>query len=499
MRTPDERKGRTALPEETNDPAQVAAFVVLAEQGERLEPNNAFFPAMVAWGQFAGRRDDAATQAWLRAGTKPVFDEHDTEEITARWELNRAMNHGMETGAISRMFTQGAITYPHFAVLRSVARMASYTAWQRERRGDREGGFVIRRASRQVGQTIQYTSKSHISPVGEAMVQITSNRATETERLIKNPYKDPDSDKRWSDEKNVRYAGYLRSIGHPDEATAFMGAVAERERLQALRNAVSSQTYWGLDKKTFQWLGMWSVGYLLLAGVLFCLVFAGLFKLVYRFSPRLQNGEPLQASARWGVATGLTLPVVAGLVALSSIGLWLEPQVGMIAGFVVAALALVAPPVLLRLGWRGWGHGLLVAGATLVALAALVATGAACYLPAKSITDSFGYHGAGGMPTDAAAQAVEQTVVPVIIGLCVASVPLSLLALFGVFSKMLRVPFAAGVTRGMRAMAVPLAALLLLLWVGAFSVTLRHETAAIREMRAMVSVGEMQYLRSLGK
>ncbi|MBC8142812.1 MAG: hypothetical protein H7Y38_15415, partial [Armatimonadetes bacterium] len=70
-------------------------------------------------------------------------------------------------------------------------------------------------------------------------------------------------------------------------------------------------------------------------------------------------------------------------------------------------------------------------------------------------------------------------------------------ALFGVFSKILRVPFAAGVTRGMRAMAVPLAAVLTLLWAGAFLLALRHENAAIREMETMNRVGEIQHLKTV--
>ena len=88
---------------EISDPVAVARFVALAEQGETLEPENAFFPVMVAVGEFARKSDAAATSAWIRAGQKPIWNSHDNDEIMARWQLDRALNNGLETGAISRI------------------------------------------------------------------------------------------------------------------------------------------------------------------------------------------------------------------------------------------------------------------------------------------------------------------------------------------------------------------------------------------------------------
>ena len=51
-------------------------------------------------------------------------------------------------------------------------------------------------------------------------------------------------------------------------------------------------------------------------------------------------------------------------------------------------------------------------------------------------------------------------------------------------------PVAAGVTRGMRAMAVPLAYVLLLAWGGCLLTTLRHETRAIHEVERVTQIGE---------
>ncbi|MBC8142317.1 MAG: hypothetical protein H7Y38_12845, partial [Armatimonadetes bacterium] len=106
--TDAERKERDSKnfylhPTVENDPVAVARFVALAEQGEQLEPRNAFFPVMAAWGRFAARQDDAARAAWLRAAQKPLWDSHDTEPVAARWELSTAMNNGVEAGYVSRI------------------------------------------------------------------------------------------------------------------------------------------------------------------------------------------------------------------------------------------------------------------------------------------------------------------------------------------------------------------------------------------------------------
>ena len=499
--TDAERQARKIEPRkaEASDPVAVARFVALAAQGESLEPQNAFFPVMRALAEFARQNDAVATAAWIRAGQKPTWDSHDNDEITARWQLDRALNGGSEAGAISRIATWAQIPFPQYAMLRSSARMASYCAWQKELAGDKAGGFVIRRASRQIGQTLQATSQSFFgNMVGGAIVRVATSRASALEGMTENPYKGkPDANKHWTDEKTAIYVASLRANSHTDEATAFTQAVAETERLHAVWYRANPETYYGFENKTRQFVAAWVADFLLLAGVLFSLVFAGIFKLVYRFSPRLQKGEALQPSARWGVTLGLALPVIAGAIALGTISLLLAPDAAVLVGFAVAVATIAVPPFLMRLGWRGFAHGLLVMLGTWASLAALVGAGYICFTSARTVIETFNMMTSLGDTNDAAWGSAVRTATPWIIGLCVLSVPLGLLALFGVFSKILRVPFAAGVTRGMRSMAVPLAAFLTLLWAGAFVVTLRHENAAIREIETMNRVGEIQYLRTV--
>ncbi|MBC7806971.1 MAG: hypothetical protein H7145_12560, partial [Akkermansiaceae bacterium] len=405
------------------------------------------------------------------------------------------INDGSEIGAMSRMGSMAGILFPQYAGMRASARMAAVMAMQAEQAGNKEAGFAIRRASRQIGQNMQMNSKSYIGNlVGGGITSLAVSRAGGAESR-KNPYSGNKSSERWAKERQARYVDYLRSIGHPEEATAFTAAVVHTDFLKSLFKRANARTYWGFEGRTFQLFGAWSANLLLIAGVLFCLVFAGIFKLVYNFSPRLQKSEPLQKSAKWGLSVGLLFPLIAGAVVLSTVGLWVEQDQAAMIAFGVGAICLVVPSLLLRLSGREVGHGVLVMVATWVSLAALVGAGIACMLLARGVLSMMGmFTSPSG---DDSGVNMMKMVTPWALGAMVLSVPLGLLTLFGVFSRMLRVPFAAGVTRGMRAMAVPLACVLTLAWSGTLLYTLRHERAAIVEMEQMATMGEMQYLKKI--
>src|SRR5579862_8845938 len=62
-------------------PEQLAAFDRDASSGERLEPNNAYFPIMRAVGLFAARRDKDALAEILRAGSDSSWHEYWNDEL----------------------------------------------------------------------------------------------------------------------------------------------------------------------------------------------------------------------------------------------------------------------------------------------------------------------------------------------------------------------------------------------------------------------------------
>ena len=172
-------------PQEYKPFSNAARVVVLAAEAEAVEPQNGFFPAMAAVALFALREDDKAVAAWVRAGNAPDWNDYTERDATARWKLLRALHGNRETGSVMRMSTTaGGIMFPHYAKLR----MAAVTAMQAEIAGNANEGLRIRRATRQVGESLQKQNGSMVGNiVGSAVVSLSAARAGGAEAL-ENPY-----------------------------------------------------------------------------------------------------------------------------------------------------------------------------------------------------------------------------------------------------------------------------------------------------------------------
>jgi hypothetical protein len=490
-------------PATPSDPATVAQFVALAEQGERVAPTNAFFPVMAAIGNFARHRDAEAAAAWKRAGAKPDWDDYTLLEMNAKWRLQIERNGGSEVGFLPRAASYTATLFPHYSAVRASARMATVKAFEAEQTGDSAEGIALRGATRHIGAAMMANSSTDIGAlVGRAVTAIAGSRPGGAEPIDTGSYTQAEKDaNRPQKDREAKYIAYLRSAEHPEEAAAFAAASRDGDAVKAIFKDGMERTYMGFGEKTFRLMACWYGCVLLLAGVLSSLMFAGIFKLIYKFSPRLQKSEPLQTSARWGVMLGLTLPCPAGLAALTgteywtdnSLEIWITPDVLCGAVFGIALLLLVVPPIACRLSGRSIGHGLLVLLGTVGTLALMGAVGAATwFMFAGPVGAASLLQGLSAAPPDGETTPMNTWAIllPMIISLVMLSLPVVLLAVFAGISRMLRVPVAAGVTRGMRAMAVPLACVLLLGWGVYLLATLKHENAAIAEMKRTGTIGE---------
>ncbi|MBC7806572.1 MAG: hypothetical protein H7145_10515 [Akkermansiaceae bacterium] len=481
-------------PKASSDPAAVAEFVAIAEQGERVAPTNAFFSCMVAVGNFARRHDAEATAAWKRAGSKPDWDDYALPEMNAKWKLQIARNGGGEVGFMPRTASSAAILFPHFTVVRAAARMATVKAFEAELAGNREEGIALRGATRRLGAVLMTRNQIAVGVlVGRAVTAIAMYRPGGAEDVDTPSYTQAERDaNRSGKDREAKYVAYLQSAGHPEEAVAFAAASRDGEAVKTIIKDGMSRTYMGFGDKTFRLLACWYGDILLLAGVLSSLTFAGIFKLIYKFSPRLQKSEPLQTSARWGMMLGLALPC---LVAIAALAAPVAPDIVCGGVLLAAALLLVVPPVACRLSGKSISHGLLVLLGTVGALAVIVSVGAVTWHmfagPIGAVAMIQGL--SGGDPEGDGGSGTKNIwgiLLPVLLSSVMLSLPVVLLAAFAGFSRMLRIPVAAGVTRGMRAMAVPLACVLLLGWGVCLVSTLKHENAAVAEMKQIGRMGE---------
>lgn len=499
-----QRMKNPAKPEKMSDPVAVAKFVAIAEQGERVAPTNAFFSCMVAAGNFARRQDGDGTAAWKRAGAKPDWYDYSLEEMNAKSKLLIERNGGSEVGFLPRAASSAAILLPHFTVIRGSARMATVKAVESELAGNRDEGVALRGATRHIGAAMMIRSETLIGVfVGRTVTALSESRPGGAEAVERLPYTQAEKESnRPAKDREAKYVAYLQSIGHSEEAVAFAAASRDGDVIKKIAKGGMRGTYMGFGDKTFRLMACWYADILLLAGVLFSLTFAGIFKLIYKFSPRLQKSEPLQTSARWGVMLGLALPTLGVIVSLittegsvgNSLDIWGPFGIVHIATILLSAFLLVLPPIIGRFPAKSIGHGLIVMVGTLGTLAIVGVVGVATWHmfagPIGAVTILHGLSGGDPEGESGVTKNLWGILLPIIISVVMLSLPIVLLAVFASFSRMLRIPVASGVTRGMRAMAVPLACVMLLGWGACLVSTLRQENAAIAELKQFGKVGE---------
>ena len=206
-----------------------AAFDRAAAQGERLDPDNAFFPMMRAIGLFDAKRDAEGIAAVLRAGGKTRFEYYTREELDATGTLYRYA-YGSNS-ALMRRSLYGTLSMPHLGLLRAVARLTAYKAEQEEQAGRTQEGLALRHAMMQCGVRIREQGDLIGTLVGTSVVSIQMNRPGCAPVVV------PASGRTASqgaDAYRDRYLSYLHKIGAEDEARWFAQVYAANRPLRSL-------------------------------------------------------------------------------------------------------------------------------------------------------------------------------------------------------------------------------------------------------------------------
>lgn len=467
-------------------PALLAAFDADAAQGERLDPDNAYFPFLRAVGLFAAHRDAEGLATVQRAGEKSTWREYVGDETDGSLRLaDAAYGH---SPTLSRVAIWAAALYPQYAALRGVARIAIAKAVQEEQAGHAEQGMAIRRAVMHSGGLMRAQSSAYIGNlVGIAIAAIATARPGGAPMPGNEPGAKMSSEER-SRLRLQEFEDYARRLGHPEVARE---AQTEADAGRDARVIGSI----GLDRSAFGMAQMtriivwWAAGLLSLANAVWLLILgvlaAGLSRL-----PSVRDGLPLSRPARAGVAAALVGTALVMLRAFSSGEGWTFWPLFLV-GPIVAAIAIVFTLRLLRASpddramWRRGGVQFAQAfGVTLVAL--LVLGGLSSWLGrglggyADSLRELSGDGGAIGT---AAPQAQETQVTAMISGLLV---PLLLLVILSIAGRVRRVPVSVALVRGFRGAGVTLACLLLIGYGALVLGTLRQERAADDGLRQMV-------------
>ena len=462
-----------------NAPADLAAFDADAAAGERLDPDNAYFPLMRAVGLFAAFRDAEGLAAFRRASIKPSWREYCVDEVEARWRLHEEAFD--DPGALGRVSIAASLLLPQYSQLRALARLILVKAVQQEAAGHREEALQLREALRQCGDLMRAQSTYVIGAlVGNAICDIATDR---TGGMTQGAPPDPVSDRQMWQQLDA-YHAYATRLGHPEFAARARAEAAAGRQVSAIMRMDDPGRLQQLDQPFLDLTRWWLAGIAVLSNVLWLLLFGGTAAGLARAGRA--EGRPawdwVASLGRVGAVCGLLLLTVFVVVLIANLWTFIvqEPRWQVWAGSLVLLLvsALVVLAVFRALfrmpGSRPqsilWALGLLLlAGAGLSGLwhVALWQSGGL-----TEITDALTPL---GLPSwnghDARSQ---QQMVGWLALAAVSAAPLLLLLVSGLVAARQAAPLARWV-RGFASAALPLACLLLLVWGGLLLGTVRQE------------------------
>lgn len=149
---------------------QLETFMEVAKLGEQLDADNAYFPAMLAVGYLAERRDEEALDALLRASRKARWQDYISDEPESVIHLH-TLAFGRQP-AHHRMLFHFSVALPHLANLRSAARVASYLAYCADLEGNAGRAAEIRLALVRLGRLMRQQDETITTLVGIGIATI---------------------------------------------------------------------------------------------------------------------------------------------------------------------------------------------------------------------------------------------------------------------------------------------------------------------------------------
>ena len=447
---------------ELNHPETLASFLDRTAAGERLDPENAYFPVMASVALFAGHRDAEALEALQRAAAKSQWREYYQDQNYGNWRLDEALG---QRGAIIRTGRAASQLFPNYAQIRNVARMACYLAMKAEQEGDSERGFLIRHDVLRLGSAMRSQGQLLITNlVGAAIVRLAMSRpggSPAPPRAANAPSGDvhrTEKDHRVAE----AYQAYVTHIGHPEEAAWVREEEAAGSRLRVMLTPEVIGI--GLERPLYTTTNYWSAGAMLLLNA----VWWGLLGLAAaglaggRWG---RSGQPVPVAWKQGMALGVgflgTVPALACLLGSAT-----TEQMSVSLVFAV----LVGMPVMGLLWlYRSRGNHNLRQSLAGAAVIGLLFPAAIALLTAQGMATGTRLEFYG--PSSQAEQA------PALLGMIGGTLGLPLLAavVFAIAGRVLRMPAGISLVRGFRGAAGPMVCLLLLAYGGMVLATTRQE------------------------
>ena len=477
-----------------NAPADLAAFDADAAVGERLDPDNAYFPLMRAVGLFAGFRDDEGMAAFRRASTKPSWREYGADEVEARWRLHEEAFG--DPGALGRVNIAASVLLPHFQQLRALARLILVKAAQQEAAGHREQGLQLREGLRRCGDLMRAQSTYVIGAlVGNAICAIATDR---TGGMTQGAASGPVSDRQMWQHLDA-YRAYATRLGHPEFAAREQAEAAAGRRVNAIVRMDDPARLSQLDQPFLSLTRWWLADIAVLSNVFWLLLLGGLAAGIARLGRvREAGGRPawdwVAILGRIGAACGLLLLTAFVVVQIANLWTFIVQEPGWqvwLGGLTLLLLSALLLLAVFRALFRMPGsrrQGMLWAvGILLLTGVGLSGSWHLALWQSGSLTEITDALSVLGLPSwNGEAARNQQQAVGWLALAAVSAAPLLLLLVSGVIALAQRIPVSVGLVRGLHAAVLPLACLLLLLWGGLLLGTVRQEGVVNAQVRHTV-------------
>ncbi len=338
-------------------PAALAAFDRTAADGERVDPDNAYFPLMRAVGLLAVHRDAEAEAAVRRAGEKTAWREYIPDDVQSRWRLHQVAFD--DNGVLPQVSVSSGTLLPQYQRMRDMTRVLTYRAMQKEQAGDVAGGLSLRESVRRCGDLLRVQSNYLIGAIiGSSLCDIACLRPGGAPPPPEPPSNATEAQQSARYQSNaLAFAGYARRHGRADLAAKALAEADARAHLQAVLDYAQSQENSTLAS-LFRAVNWWTADVAVLANVFWLLALWALAALIYA-ERRLAPASPDWArSVGWLIGLALGLVVFLALLYLllflavnlsPVLGVWLT---GATVLLLAAACVLGLRDALRRIPWR---------------------------------------------------------------------------------------------------------------------------------------------------
>jgi hypothetical protein len=272
------------------------------KNGQRVDPDNAFWSAMLATTYFAAGRDQMALDALAQSAQLTRWDSYLYEEVLGQWRLY-SLAYG-DHGAAQKIGPLSLIAFPHLQELRHMAEMARWYADQAAAQGDVNKAIRIRRSIRGLGHILRDNATwAYEALYGTDLLLISacdSNSALQPSAIR--------TVREW-EKQAQRYLTFLKQTGRRSEITVLYTEVEESCRLRAQVDfARADASYPGIPPgiPLIALFGAWMTGVCLLQQALLLCLGVGLawsWQLWARHDPR---GSRMKRLLAWWLLVGVT-------------------------------------------------------------------------------------------------------------------------------------------------------------------------------------------------